>query len=1178
MDDDVPPSIALRSFTYSGAGSGNGGGGGNRASRVFQQLHATSGTTAVPGTQRIQLLTPPPVLSSSLGSSSLQPAVVSPVSSLAWPLRRNNTITTGYGEPSSYISMMPSQQQQRMRQMQGPPPSEEEDDDDDESENTPLLLPGQTQTQAPRLLSKVQARVRTVVGWLVPLEPAQRTGVFKAVLAYALAALFPFVPFLREWLGDPDYMAPHLVTNATIWLHAARTRSALAEGGLVGVIWVCVTSCVVYAALYSAEYLHCKYAVAPAGGISSVLEGGGGGDLPDALPLAIQSKVVCLVVFIFGYSWCLAFFKANINRASVGTGTAIANIVLYLVMLREAPIVNYRAAATGSCPSLSKWQHRQQQQHRADGGDGGGRMPWPGEDEDSLAESVGKKAEHILVAVLTGMAISLAVGWFVRPTASRALLRRRLGSAFSSFRDILPQLLAPIVGDGPDGPDQLQDHLQGRRQSAGKLRNAGAKPAELKSAIHRHWEQLQALRTQLAAESLDPTDRCVWARRAQAGALVGRLEELGLRLSSMGSGLELLHQAAGRSGGAQRQETYMAVVRGIRGPVVQLSRMCDKALMAMHDMVEVAYSAEAEAETEAGTETVVRKIERLRLEMTHTTREFHANYSAAVRALDEEDEEIGAPAATVAPAPAPAPDAPEELLFAVHFFVFSLREFADELYDTLPQVEAACVPAPRARLTSDAVVPGLQALASWAARHFRALWDTGATSDLETRYEFAQFADPRSLHTPRPTTRFQRLAHAVWRVLMWSRQLNARFATKYALLVTALSLPCFWSMDVYAAFRRERLDWMVISAAAIMVPTVGGSLVVSVYRVLGTCAGGAAAFAAYEATSRAPALMYALVVLFSVPCFHIMLHGRYPKIGQFALVTFGVVLINKHVAREDRLEGIGPLAVRRTASVALGVVAGMLVTMYVWPFEARVRVRRALSWWLLTASLLYERLWSTLWQRPEPGSGSGSGPGSDEWDPLATAGDYLESELELQASLVEIRALLALTANEPRLKGPYPTHTYERITSACQRLLDAMVAARWVVLPAEETQAPLLPPSSPSQSLSLAAVEREHRDSLVTLSMYVLASALVLKTPLPAVLPPTQSAQQRVARAMQGVVDLHSGESSSGSSRSDSPDPLAAGAARARYVFYYAQVMLAWEVVRELDIIGGQMRALYGSY
>ncbi|KAJ2454242.1 hypothetical protein GGF42_003649, partial [Coemansia sp. RSA 2424] len=145
--------------------------------------------------------------------------------------------------------------------------------------------------------------------WLFPTLSAQQTSVFKAVLAYAIAALFPFVPVLRDWLGDPDYISPHLVTNATIWFHAAKTRSGLAEGGLVGVIWVCVTSCVTYLALYIAEWLHCTFAVPEQ-------SAGGGVAAEEAVPLAVQSKVVSLVVFVFGYSWCLAFFKANANRAS----------------------------------------------------------------------------------------------------------------------------------------------------------------------------------------------------------------------------------------------------------------------------------------------------------------------------------------------------------------------------------------------------------------------------------------------------------------------------------------------------------------------------------------------------------------------------------------------------------------------------------------------------------------------------------------------------------------------------------------------------------------------------------------------------------------------------------------------------------------------------------------------
>ncbi|KAJ2864144.1 hypothetical protein GGI22_001794 [Coemansia erecta] len=1020
-------------------------------------------------------------------------------------------------------------------------------------------------------------KLRTVLGWLVPLEASQQTSVFKAVLAYAIAALFPFIPFLRDWLGDPDYMAPHLVTNATIWLHAARTRSALAEGGLVSFIWVCVTSCVAYIALYTAEYLHCTYATP------------GQSVLPEALPLAIQSKVVCLVVFVFGYSWCLAFFKANSNRVSVITGTTIANIVLYLVMLREAPIVNYRAAANGSCPN----------KHAATAAvvNEGGGIPWPGPDSDeSLAESVGKKAEHILVAVLTGMTISLLVGWFVRPTTSRALLRNKLGMALGSFRDILPQLLAPIINVHPeDEGDNTQE------AAAQRKKRDGAKPAELKAAIHAHWEQLQTLKSQLVAVSLDPTDRRVWARRNQVAELVGRLEELGLRLSSMGSGLEL-QQTATHDGDEPETSAYASIVCRIRTPVVQLSRMCDKTLMAIRDMIGVAFSeADDEAEDAA---TVARKIERLRLEMTSAIHEFHANYSDAVRDLDIPTETTPSPLTTA------TTTTTEEQLFVVHFFVYSLREFADELFDILPYAEAVCVP-PRP-LSHSAIIPGIRSFAGWVASNFRALWDTGATSDLETRYEFAQFADPRSLHTPRPVTRAQRFAHAVWRILTWAGQLNVKFATKYALLITLLALPCYWSMDMYLAFRRERMDWMVISAAAIMVPTVGGSLVVSVYRVLGTCAGGLAAFLVYETASAIPLLMYMLLVLFAIPCFHIMLHGKYPKIGQFALVTFGVVLINKWVAREDRLESIGTLAVRRTASVALGVLAGMLITMYVWPYEARVRVRKALSWWLLRASLLYDRLWSDLWQNRTPAmaavAASASASAEDEWEALATVGDYLESELELQGALVEIRALLALTANEPRLKGPYPTRTYERITNACQRLLDAMVAARWVVLPVhhgssmedsrmdlsielatqqQQQQEEMGLAMSSSTSLSslsavalLAALEREHRDSLVTLSMYVLASALVLKTPLPAVLPPTQAAQQRVARAMQGILDPLPEDEENHPPAMCHPhnDVPHTAAMRVRYAFYYTQVMLGWEIVREIDIIGAQMRELYGSY
>ncbi|KAJ2860750.1 hypothetical protein GGH94_005328 [Coemansia aciculifera] len=1182
--------------------------GGNRASLVFQQLHAS-----------IALPNSPSHRNSGLGPWALRRSITegtahSHRNSAALPSASLTFDQQWWGEPEQYFarpcSPAWSSTSPYIRSAQLPTDTheastaskpvlvaqaaEELHPPDPPDEHTVLLgsIPGAADCQSSRWrdlranVAKRGASAKAFAGELLPTLSSQQTSVLKAVLAYAIAALFPFVPVLRDWLGDPDYMSPHLVTNATIWFHAAKTRSGLAEGGLVGVIWVCVTSCVTYLALFIAEWLHCTFA-------KPLLATGG---VPEALPLAMQSKVVSLVVFVFGYSWLLAFFKANANRASVGTATAISNIALYLVMLREAPIVNYKVAA-------------------ATGGDG--KIPWPEPgDRDSLAESVGKKTEHVLVAVLTGMTISILVGWVVRPTTAGQELRAQLSTTFSSFRRILPQLLAPIVSE--DTPSNTQAKLH------------GAKPEELKAGLREHRQRLQQLKRQLDAIALEPGEWHVWARRAKLSTLVSCLDALSLHLSSMSSGLELrvIDHNSDAFVGDLDVEAYSNVIRKIREPVVRLGNMCDRILAVVHDLVDGALSGNykeyvvdvCQCRNSApcdgmcmacgmpleDVDPATRRVLQLRAEMTEAIQVFHSDYDAAVGDLTSLSSTGGGAK--------PGSSTTEEQLFIVYFFVFSLREFVDELFDILPQVAAVCrqPPGPTLWRSPQQVADGVRALGSWVLMLARGLWDTGATTELETRYEVAQFTDPRSLHAPQPTTRLQRVARTVWRTLMWARRLNVKFATKYALLVTLLSLPCYWSISVYLEFRRQRLDWMVISAAAIMVPTVGGSALVSVYRILGTCAGGLAAFLVYEIGRDIPVLTYSLLVLFSVPCFHVILHGKYPKIGQFALITFGVVLINKWVAREDQGEGAGALAVRRTGAVALGIVAGMLVTVYVWPFEARVRVRQALSWWLLTASQLYDRLWSSLWQ-------SYINPDTDaqEWrGAVGTVREYLDNEMHLQSSLLEIRALLADTLNEPRLKGPFPLPSYHRIINACQRLLDAMVAARWVMLPVPMVVATQLysypaPSESDSRSgdlfdqrlvdvqqaldrcstpcpddvlvsdgntteeeegrvlldlpLALAATallerdehvnpsrvraqveadllrrtaqEREQRDALVALTMYVLASALILKTPLPAVLPPIHAAQRRVAEAMRHILD--------------SPDDQAVS--RIKYVFYYTQ-------------------------
>ncbi|KAJ2021755.1 hypothetical protein IWW57_004797, partial [Coemansia sp. S610] len=740
--------------------------GSNRASLVFQQLHAS-----------IALPNSPSHRNSGAGPWALrrsvtEGAVNSHRNNVGVPATSLTFDQQWWGEPEQYFAQpgspawsytspyvraaaLPSDTRESPsagKRVLGAEVAEEVHPPDPPDERSALLGAGDCQSSRwrdPRTsVAKRGVLAKAFLGRLFPTLSSQQTSVLKAVLAYAIAALFPFVPVLRDWLGDLDYMSPHLVTNATIWFHAAKTRSGLAEGGLVGVIWVCVTSCVTYLALFIAEWLHCAFAQ-PA-------QASGG--VPEALPLATQSKVVSLVVFVFGYSWILAFFKANANRASVGTATAISNIALYLVMLREAPIVNYKVAAAAAA---------------AGGGDG--KIPWPEPgDRDSLAESVGKKTEHVLVAVLTGMAISIVVGWVVRPMTAGQELRAQLSTTFSSFRRILPQLLAPIVSEHTPSNTQTKLH--------------GAKPEELKAGLREHRQRLQQLKKQLDAIALEPSEWHVWARRSKLAALVTCLEALSLHLSSMSSGLELrvIDHNSDAFVGDLDVEAYSAVIRKIREPVVRLGNMCDHTLAAVHDLVDSALNGDLRTECSMvdvcqcgdsvpsdgmcmacgmpleDVDPATRRVLQLRVEMTEAIQAFHADYDAAVGDLTAPLAMAGGGAG-----PKPGSSTTEEQLFIVYFFVFSLREFVDELFDILPQVAAVCRQPPGLAQSlwrsPQQACDGMRALGSWVLMLARGLWDTGATTELETRYEVAQFTDPRSLHAPQPTTRLQRMARSVWR-------------------------------------------------------------------------------------------------------------------------------------------------------------------------------------------------------------------------------------------------------------------------------------------------------------------------------------------------------------------------------------------------------------------------------
>lgn len=329
----------------------------------------------------------------------------------------------------------------------------------------------------------------------------------------------------------------------------------------------------------------------------------------------------------------------------------------------------------------------------------------------------------------------------------------------------------------------------------------------------------------------------------------------------------------------------------------------------------------------------------------------------------------------------------------------------------------------------------------------------------------------------------------------------------------------------------------------VMTPTVGGTNLVAIYRIFSTMLG---CFVAMFLYLLFPDNMYPLILctwLFSIPNFWMILHHKHGKFGQFTLLAYNLVMLNKYNDRDAHQVEVTWLALTRCLSILVGVIFGLFVTAYVWPYEARVELRKGVSDLLLRLAWLYQKLVavyserhpvrSTKWEQAEV-----------KEQRLQTAQAFLDSELHLQRTLLELQGLLAQTPNEPRLKGAFPVDMYKKILSSCQNITDKFSSLRTVILKDawfEEVQQDFIMP-----------VSQERREVVgnVLLYFYILASAMRLKTPLPPYLPPARKAWKSLILRLRKLPVVQSKQVLE-------KDHV--------YLFYYAYVTVLEDIIRELD-------------
>ncbi|KAI9311285.1 hypothetical protein BX666DRAFT_2032292 [Dichotomocladium elegans] len=1037
--------------------------------------------------------------------------------------------------------------------------------------------------------------------------------VLKCSFAYALGSLFTFIPYLNEVIGGSQ-VSSHIVATVTVFFNPAKTIGGMVEAAGFGLLFGVTALLLSLLSLLTTDILLVTH------------------------HLYVWSCVVTLGVWVAGSTFVLSFYKAHFDKPSIRTASSLAFIILFSVLVREtsasAPFSSKKVeqtfliVLTGTAISIAVCI-----------------FIWPARSAAKLKSDIDStlQSTRILLKLLTKTFLLDAD--LPEFTANKQLesaiktQRTSFTNLRSSLKDAKLEFYSLDMWRHAAGYDRTVASLNRLSQHIGGLRSSCGLQFE---AMHEHKEQqqLQKQQQQLHTEDAKPINIKAGGRRQKMENVLKRehstlffMDEDSKARSSPGAmerqtsetsvdGTSVQHQLDSvpeseplESPQPQPQEEGALVefIKTVRPPMKSLAYTCKQTMMHL----QARFTNKVTPSTPS--------FDLMKQNLTTALEVFEVSQQRALKHLYRRKRKAAAAEAAAAAAAAAATmtasasgnsnnsvcsdggthdrqpswniDAhqlhsyfvkqfPAEDVFLVYFFVFCMLEFAKELVCLTEEVQKI--------FEDDCAQMGFVAHCKEFARLMlaRARRPNDGLPQSEKR-------DPddddevfipnnhntvNTLQTPSPTTYIRKFFIRLWSFFSWFREHTVRYAIKSSLTATAIASLAFIP-STQAYFREYRMEWTLITIMAVMSPTVGATNLVAVLRVFATIFGCIVAALVCTAFSGNALLLFLCTWAFSIPCFHIILTNKYGRFGQFALLAYNLVVLFSYNRRDQMMfTDIFELAWKRCVAVSLGVVIGLVVTAYIWPFEARKELRRGLSDLLLHLSWLYKQLVSVY---SETSSGTdadayailiehmfydptAAAEGSFSSPPERTAEDlsalaernkiraarFQKIELAIQVSLVTLKELLTHAPNEPRLKGPFPVKMYETMLTSCQNILDKLLLMRIVVLKdvwAMQVRRALMLPAS-----------REWMDlgGNILLYFYLLASALQLKTPLPPYLPQAEKARQVLLNKLETVLPT---TAVSNTTLDES------------YMVYYAYVAMMEDIIQELDNLGENMKQLYGT-
>ncbi|CAO3595079.1 unnamed protein product [Absidia cylindrospora] len=978
---------------------------------------------------------------------------------------------------------------------------------------------------------KKASTMTRILSWLKP--PALSTKqklVLKCSFAYILGASFTFVPALHKWINGGVYgygdgvaqnrVASDMAATVAVFFNPAKTVGGMIEAAGFGWIMTLGALAICMASLWSTDYFL------------------------DYLRQTYISYGITLFGWLLTSTLFLAFLKARYSsRPSVGTASSLAFIILFPILLREH--------------TLDESQYSRQ------------------------------KIQDTVSIVAIGTAISAAVCFFVWPQTATKKFNSNMNDSLQSLRVLLKLLTKTFLLDA-DLPD-----FKANESLAHAIRAHDASFTALQSSLREarlEWWWWSPLNDNKRDGNGYGYERMVKSIQQLALHIGGLRKSCGLQFDRTQHAMST--SATGTKNGDDvyqvRADDHRRKFERIlkrehsthdttKTPVQNISSSSNETTM--HDEEHISnsdnsdlvsfiravgptmkslaftckqtiihlqwhFTPESTSLLPPPTFATLRRNLGLALDLFEQSqqkalermcRRYTKTSNGKKRSLETQTTNNPSPfdVHSSALAHLPADD-----VFLVYFFVYCLIAFAKEL-----EVLVTCM---------EHVFDETECATSWTTlvSGIKDFFTFTFQSNRNSTYYPNNHHTLDTLHTPTPSDRIHSFRMNLWRFFSWFRKYQVRYAIKAGLTALVLASLAFIPSTQYY-FQTYRMEWTLITALAVMTPTVGGTNYIAVLQLGATVFGVIIGAVIYRLFSESHVIWFiGLTWLLSLPCFWMVLHKpKHGKFGQFTLLAYTLVILYKYNHPDV---DVYDLAYQRCLSVGGGVIIGLVVTTYISPYEARKAMRYGLSDLLLKYSREYYAL-------------NGKNDNSNSNNNTATMmsvnignqpslGDDDTTLLKLQQDLCNLSTLLDHTPNEPRLKGRFPIKTYQVMLQSCQSILDNLVMMRMVMATRENDHQ--------------MNDDKNWSDMVgnVVLYFYVLASALQLKTPLPPYLPPADMARKQLMGRLQATTTtkgaittpLHDGSSSS-------------------YMAYYAYIVLMETMLYDMDQLGCHMKALYGS-